>query len=97
MIVIFFTVGTLINRRRLLWELDSRKLDDPERSPGLTPRPRLRSCFYHLFTQPFTTYPFLVEIIYWNLTYWYVFVLGGTGCSWGCQYAETEKMHNPPP
>ncbi|KAJ2906131.1 integral membrane protein [Zalerion maritima] len=70
-IVLGFTVGTILNRRRPIWELDSWLHRDPEQSPrGLSPKRPLKGAFVYLFTQPFTTYPFLLEILYWNLTYW---------------------------
>lgn len=80
-IVLAFTAGTLINRRRAIRE-DEREV----RAPLLAPSPRAtspqslpsarptypdNSRFRDNLTSRFLAkFPFLIEIWYWNLTYW---------------------------
>ncbi|KAF7563342.1 hypothetical protein G7046_g777 [Stylonectria norvegica] len=84
-IVIGFTTGCLINRRRNGYHQHDDPEDDIEAgdrytdgSPPLKPtvlyseRPIRRSpnIFFSLLSRFFNAFPFLVEIWYWNMTYW---------------------------
>jgi hypothetical protein len=85
-IVLAFTVGCLINRRRDTQITYNESLDDVEGqryvdSPPLKPtllqqpeRPvrKAPNIFFVLLSRFFNAFPFLIEIWYWNLTYWYV-------------------------
>lgn len=85
-IVFAFTIGTLINRRRLDRDDD---VDSCERgsedsssrptSPLLKPGMRAESgevsrINSKLLVRFYNTFPFLAEIWYWNATYWYEIV-----------------------
>ncbi|KAI1054275.1 hypothetical protein LB506_010439 [Fusarium annulatum] len=83
-IVLAFTIGCLINRRRDTQITYNESLDDVEDqryvdSPPLKPtllqhieRPvrRAPNFFFVLLSRFFNAFPFLIEIWYWNLTYW---------------------------
>lgn len=82
-----FTAGCLLNRRRggqsLPQETLSDDLESGERyadgSPPLKPTVihtenpvrKAPNLFFRLLSRFFNAYPFLVEIWYWNMTYWY--------------------------
>lgn len=84
-IVAAFTAGCLINRRRgdlphrecLHHDLESAQHytdASPPLKPTLfqseTPARKAPNVFFRLLSRFFNAYPFLVEIWYWNMTYW---------------------------
>ncbi|KAF5027441.1 hypothetical protein F66182_462 [Fusarium sp. NRRL 66182] len=81
-IVLAFTAGCLINRRRdiqtpygdCLDDVEKRSIDSPPLKPTLlaSERPvrKAPNLLFALLSRFFNTFPFLVEIWYWNLTYW---------------------------
>ncbi|KAM5343187.1 hypothetical protein ACJ41O_014153 [Fusarium nematophilum] len=82
-IVLAFTAGCLINRRRhddpkQLPQDDiesaERYVDSPPLKPTLLqPSPPIRrapNLFFELLSRFFNAFPFLIEIWYWNMTYW---------------------------
>ncbi|KAH6950704.1 PAP2 superfamily-domain-containing protein [Fusarium avenaceum] len=80
-IVFAFTAGCLVNRRRNgrvsytdLSDLEScqpKSVDSPPLKPILLQSQRKApNIFFVLLSRFFNTFPFLIEIWYWNLTYW---------------------------
>ncbi|KAJ4015048.1 hypothetical protein NW752_006504 [Fusarium irregulare] len=84
-IILAFTAGCLINRRRDTQvsynessedvENGQRYVDSPPLKPALLPqseRPTRKApnFLFVLLSRFFNTFPFLIEIWYWNLTYW---------------------------
>ncbi|KAM0329253.1 hypothetical protein ACHAQA_004556 [Verticillium albo-atrum] len=80
-IVAAFTIGSLINRRRTYRDDEEKRLISPNQSPPLEPSsPVLDHCesrvqrrptqHLNIFSRFLRAFPFLVEIWYWNLTYW---------------------------
>jgi hypothetical protein len=84
-IVLAFTAGCLINRRKnteILYidssqdvETGQRYIDSPPLKPVLLqrneqPARKAPNLFFALLSRFFNTFPFLIEIWYWNLTYW---------------------------
>ncbi|KAG5661008.1 hypothetical protein KAF25_002651 [Fusarium avenaceum] len=80
-IVFAFTAGCLINRRRNgrvsftdLSDIEScqpKSIDSPPLRPiMLQSQRKAPNIFFVLLSRFFNTFPFLVEIWYWNLTYW---------------------------
>lgn len=70
----------MINRRRVPSEfchdIEGLEPDGPLRSDiakvDIAERRRAPNRFFSLISSIFNTFPFLIEIWYWNLTYWYV-------------------------
>lgn len=88
-IVLAFTAGCLINRRRNDRKDYTNCLDDdveageayvdsPPLKPSLLAQPepsvrrRAPNLVFVLLSRFFNTFPFLIEIWYWNMTYWCV-------------------------
>ncbi|KAF4994927.1 hypothetical protein FGRMN_5477 [Fusarium graminum] len=76
-IALAFTAGCLINRRRRNQadslddiEICQRSIDSPPLKPTVQPQPRARNTFFVLLSRFLNAFPFLIEIWYWNLTYW---------------------------